>query len=363
MEDLGKNRPNDTQIVKDKFRLSGNIPPEMILEAEIQHGRNADRFEKLLRESNIDSHELRRLSDVAIKYQNKSALEGFARVNRLVVAKSLQTEDGVKLLDRRPTDEKSNAPEIYFLIRNELNSSYKKIYRRLARSAILKLSLRIASKWIKGEKPRMVPYEQGLEFNLEETLENYLEKGANIKYEDIVGIFREKKRKIGLVIIDTSGSMHYEKIINAALTASVLAFSMRNDDYSIITFNTQAQLLTGFNDKKNNEKIIDEILESEPAGFTNITAALKLGIEELIKVKKREKWAILITDGNYNRGGDPREWASKYPKLHVIAIPSKAEKWGLRICQDLARKGRGRFVKVSRYSEIPRVLARMLRDI
>ncbi|MBD3226771.1 MAG: VWA domain-containing protein [Candidatus Lokiarchaeota archaeon] len=362
MEDLGP-KPNDTQIVKDKFRLSGNIPTEMILEAEIQHGGNVDRFEKLLKEANINSDELRRLSDVAIKYKNASALEGFARVNRLVVARSLQTEDGVKLLDRRPTDEQSNAPEIYFLIKNELNSSYKKIFRRLARSAILKLSLRIASKWIKGEKPRKVPYEQGLEFDLEETLENYLEKGSNITYDDIVGIYREKKRKAGLVIIDTSGSMHNEKIINAALTASVLAYSMRDDDYGIITFNTQAQVLTSFDDNKNNEQIIDEILESEPAGYTNITTALKLGLEELLKIKKREKWTILITDGNYNRGGDPREWASKYPKLHVISIPSRSEKWGLKICNDLAKRGRGRFVKVSRYSEIPRVLARMLRDI
>jgi len=363
LDELG-NVPNDNFLVDERIRLMGEFPLKKIIEAEIKRKwNNADQFEKLLKEAALNRDELRRLTDVAIKYQNKAALEGFAHINRMVVAEALQTDEAVKLLDRRSTNEESNAPEIFFLIRNYLEPKFKKLYRRLARSSILHLSLKIAAKWLKGEIPKKVQYDHGLEFDLEDTLEIFLEKGFNITYEDIVGIFREKKRKIGLVIIDTSGSMHYEKIINAALTASVLAYTMREDEYSIITFNTQAKTLTGFNDKKNTEEIIDQILESEAIGYTNITAALKLGLKELLKLKRREKWAILITDGNYNKGGDPRKWALKYPKLHVIAIPSRKEKWGLRICEDLARKGRGRFIKVSKYSDIPRILAKMLRDI
>ena len=163
--------------MSDKIRLSGTIPLEMILEAEIkQEGRDPDKFERMLKELKSNREQTRRLTDVAIKNKNLSAIEGFARVNRVVVAEALQNDEAVKLLDRRETNEKTSAPEIYFLIRNELSPLYKKIYRRLARSSILKLSLRIAAKWIRGEDPKKVQYEPGLEFDLDETLENYIEK-------------------------------------------------------------------------------------------------------------------------------------------------------------------------------------------
>jgi len=363
LDELGQ-KPNDILRISDKIRLSGNITLDMILEAEIKRGHTSpDRYEKLLRESKIDRNRLKRLTEAAIIHHNTAAIEGFLKVNRVLVSEMIQNDEAVKLLDRRATNEKSNAPEIYFLVRNYLDPKFKKIYQRLARSAILNLSLRIAAKWIKGEEEKKTIYQLGMEFDIEDTLEIYIEKIFNINYDDIIGITREKKRKTGIVIIDTSGSMHYEKIINAALAACVLAYTMREDDYSIITFNTKAAILTKFKDKKNTEKIVDQILETEPIGYTNISAALILGLKELSTIKKRDKWGILITDGNYNRGGDPRQWALKYPKLHVIAIPSHKEKWGIRVCKDLAKKGRGRFMKVSRYSEIPRILARMLRDI
>jgi len=231
----------------------------------------------------------------------------------------------------------------------------------LARTAILQLALKVAAKWIKGEVSKKTEYIPGMDFDLEETLENFMEKCFIINYEDIVGISRERRRSYGVVIIDTSGSMHYEKIINAALTASVLTYMMRYDNYSIIIFNTKAYLLAGFDNKKTADKVIDQILETEAIGYTNISEALKLGLDELKKIKNRNKWAILITDGNYNRGGDPRIWAMKFPRLHVIATPSLKEKWGLKVCKELAEKGRGRYIKVSKYSEIPRILAKMLK--
>jgi len=363
LDDLGS-PPNDTSTINEKVRLSGNFQPEFIFEAEIKsQSHNLSYLEKFLKESNLDRKKIRKLTDLAIKYQNKPALHTLARINRFVVAEALQHHDAIKLFDRQFTNEQSNAPEIFFIIRNYLNPTYKKIYRRLARSSILHLSLKIASKWIKGSTFKKVPYSPGLDFDLDDTLDSYFQNALHISYDNIVALSYEKKLSYGIVIIDTSGSMHYDKIINAALTASVLAYSMRYDHYSIITFNTQATILTKFSDLKNTEDIVDQILESEPIGYTNISSALKLGLDELAKIKHRDKWAILITDGLYNRGGDPRPYASQYPKLHIISIPSQKYKWGIRVCSDLAKKGRGRFIKVYRYSQIPYALSTLLRDI
>ena len=181
LDELG-NVPNDNFLVDERIRLMGEFPLKKIIEAEIKRKwNNADQFEKLLKEAALNRDELRRLTDVAIKYQNKAALEGFAHINRMVVAEALQTDEAVKLLDRRSTNEESNAPEIFFLIRNYLEPKFKKLYRRLARSSILHLSLKIAAKWLKGEIPKKVQYDHGLEFDLEDTLEIFLEKGFKVK--------------------------------------------------------------------------------------------------------------------------------------------------------------------------------------
>ena len=78
------------------------------------------------------------------------------------------------------------------------------------------------------------------------------------------------------------------------------------------------------------------------------------------KIKSRFKWAILLTDGAYNKGEDPRYYCRDFEKLHVVNLPGK--KWGKRVCKDLARLGGGRYVTVSSYKGVPRALMKILRS-
>ena len=109
--------------------------------------------------------------------------------------------------------------------------------------------------------------------------------------------------------------------------------------------------------------IIDEILDSEAVGFTNIQIGLEKGLKELNKVKenKKNKFGILITDGNYNRGDNPIELAKKYPKLHVIGMPADNDAdRGINTCREIAKAGQGKFYAVTDYKEIPRALINLL---
>ena len=166
------------------------------------------------------------------------------------------------------------------------------------------------------------------------------------------------------MILDTSGSMYGKLLLNAALTTSVLAYNMEKENYGIVLFNSTAMVLKKIDENKSVIKIIDEILDSEAVGFTNINIGLEMGLKELHKVKEkaRHKFGILISDGNYNRGKDPIELAEKFPcKLHVIGIPAEndAER-GVDTCREIARVGRGKFIAVNDYKEIPRALIELL---
>ncbi len=280
---------------------------------------------------------------------------------------AIDTDEGVRFFSEKAKDSGEFMPEIYFFIRRPISEKYKNIFRRLARQSILKLSLKITSKGIRGQYKKTVPFYQiGMpEFNMDETIQHNPLKIYNksLSYRDIYGIERKRQKRKVVLILDTSGSMYGRLLLNAALTASVLAYNMEKEDYAIVLFNSTAMIMKKINQKRSIIKIIDDILDSEAVGFTNIHIGLEKGLKELSKVKENRKsrFGILISDGNYNRGDDPIILAKEYPKLHVIGMPAENDAdRGIDTCREIARAGRGKFYTVNNYKEIPRALMELL---
>jgi Mg-chelatase subunit ChlD len=228
--------------------------------------------------------------------------------------------------------------------------------------------MRISGRGLRGDLKRDTVYEPGMsEFSVEKTIDRFLEQNSEyLKYSDIVGIDKSERKKTGVLMLDTSGSMYGEKMVNACLTVAVLSHHMRKDEYAVIIFNNDANVIKQINENIVISDLIERILDMEPAGYTNIEAALKQGLAELGKKRQNpRKWGIIVTDGEYNKGGDPRLFALSFPKLHVIQSPSQnaVRKKGARLCKDLARYGKGRYAKVHSHAEIPRVLMNLLKKV
>ena len=304
---------------------------------------------------------------LAIQHKNLEAIMGLLKANVYAATDILDTEEGVEFFSEKAKEAGDFMPEIYFFIRRPISGKYKSIFRRLARQSILKLSLKITSKGIRGQFKKAVPlYKIGMpEFSLDETIQHNPLKiyEKSLSYKDIYGVVRKRQKRKVVLILDTSGSMYGRLLLNAALTSSVLAYNLEKEDYAIILFNSTAMILKGINQKNPVIKIIDEILDSEAVGFTNIEIGLEKGLKELNKTRENRKshFGILISDGNFNRGGDPVEIAKKYPKLHVIGMPAENDATqGIKTCQEIAKAGRGKFYAVNDYKEIPRALIELL---
>ena len=292
---------------------------------------------------------------------------GLLKANVYAATDMLATDEGVKFFSEKAKESGDFMPEIYFFIRRPISGKYKSIFRRLARQSIVKLSLKITSKGIRGQFKRINPlYRIGMpEFSLDETIQHNPLKiyNKNLNYKDIYGIERKRQKRKVVLILDTSGSMYGRLLLNAALTTSVLAYNMEKEDYAIVLFNSTSMILKKISQKKPVIKIIDDILDSEAVGFTNIYLGLEKGLKELNKVreKRKNRFGILITDGNFNRGEDPVSLAKKYPKLHVIGMPAENDAdRGIDTCRDIAQAGRGKFYAVKDYKEIPRALIELL---
>ena len=315
----------------------------------------------------MDYKQIQELTRLAIQHKNLEAVMGLLKANVYAATDILNTEEGVQFFSEKAQESGDFMPEIYFFIRRPASGKYKSIFRRLARQSIIKLSLKITSKGIRGQFKKAIPnYKIGMpEFSLDETIQHNPLKiyEKSLSYQDIYGVERRRQKRKVVLILDTSGSMYGRLLLNAALTTSVLAYNMEKEDFAIVLFNSTAMLLKKINQKRSIIKIVDDILDSEAVGFTNIQIGLEKGLKELNKIreKRKSRFGILITDGNYNRGEDPVKLAKRFPKLHVIGIPADNDaSQGVKTCRAIAKSGRGKFYAVTDYREIPRALIELL---
>jgi len=259
---------------------------------------------------------------------------------------------------------------------NELGWSiaqhYTDIKRRLKDKRLLQIAKRIAVKAIiyrtlqlLGPTRRRMeqvkePYAPGQkgEIDIEMTVEQMLGK-TEIDASDLIIESKHPRKMACIMMIDASLSMSGDKLAMATASLGVLAYKLKSIDYSVIAFDNVARVMKQLDQKIAVETIVGDLLDIPAMGFTNIEDALRSGIRELSSTAVKDKVGIMITDGNYTAGKDPREFAAQYPKLFVIMIKSHDSK--PELCEEMAALGKGKVVTVDTFEEIPCVLRDLLR--
>lgn len=101
------------------------------------------------------------------------------------------------------------------------------------------------------------------------------------------------------VVFDVSGSMNGEKIAKARKALErFINTSHPNDEYSLIAFNTRAQLLL---DRSRNGELLSEKLQMvQPKSNTALYDAVYLGIERVTRGAHQKKALLIISDGQDN---------------------------------------------------------------
>jgi uncharacterized protein with von Willebrand factor type A (vWA) domain len=339
------------------------------MEYEILRGKSKSKYYEQIAK-NLGFKDIKEMTAKAIKADNVQALMAMATTNIYAVTAELSKTEYSSFF---ATKQKENAgenfiPKLFFMIRSHAPMRFRLLLQRITRSIILKTSLNISGRGYRGKTRHRIRYYPGLsEFDLDQTLHNFVQSGQILTLPDIVGLERRQIKKNVVLILDTSGSMYGQLLLNAALTTSVLSYAMSKDFTSVVLFSSEAYLLKGNLEERKITKLIDQILESEAVGFTNITKGLVKGLQELRHVQNRggrKSFAILITDGEYNRGQDPSIIAKEFTHLHVIGMPPDNPKAhtgvGQIVCQRIAQSGHGYYIPVKTYNEIPRALMKLL---
>ncbi|MFQ5595070.1 MAG: AAA family ATPase [Anaerolineae bacterium] len=263
--------------------------------------------------------------------------------------------------------------DLYGYISRDLDPELQEIARRYASRLIVQMASKIAGLGVKsGRLRQMQAGFESDEIEVDATLERMIDYPTKPLEENLVVLARPPEQKACVVMLDHSNSMTGTKIAMAALTAAVIALHFRQN-YGVVAFSTRAWTLKRLSMRKSPTQIAGEILSLQAHGYTNIRAALEMGIGEIRNADK--KIGILITDGDWTYGGDPFQAARLFDSLHVIGCQEplifedtydeftyyqrRKSYHGMKIAS-LAREGRGRFSWVEGTEDVPAAISRCL---
>lgn len=178
----------------------------------------------------------------------------------------------------------------------------------------------------------------GSDIELDRTLENYVERPDAGILDNIASYARKREKAAFLLILDSSYSMRGLKIILGAITAASIAYQFKRD-YAILSFSDKVSVLKAVDENIGAEKLLERLFSLELRGATDIRRGLEMGLEQVSGFER--KTGLILTDGAWNRGGDPRQVVGKFDKLSVIAFtPANEDK-----VRELAFRGNLSFVE------------------
>ena len=171
------------------------------------------------------------------------------------------------------------------------------------------------------------------ELDVEATLEGVLGKPYPDDGDWIVERRVERRHQV-VLMMDTSLSMAGEKMALAAVAAAVLALNLAAGDLAVVLFADEARTVARLKEELPPDELVRRMLDTPCGGATNVAAALELGHAELERGRNPRRCGLLVSDGLYTAGVDPRPAAARY------RTPARAAH--ARLAQGHRRRSRGR---------------------
>lgn len=204
---------------------------------------------------------------------------------------------------------------------------------------------------------RSVRYRGGSDdIDLEATVAQLIEHPVP-EDEDIVVRERMSTRRSVVLAVDVSGSMSGERARTAAATVGALYAELSSDRVAVVAFWSDASLLVPLGQPSNAQRVLDMLLRLPSRGLTNVSFPLEVAAQQLARVPSRDARVLLLSDCVHNAGPDPREIASRLPRLDVV-LDTSAEH-DVDLGRDLALVGRGRLATAATYRDVAPGLSRI----
>ncbi|MHA1447422.1 MAG: vWA domain-containing protein [Candidatus Heimdallarchaeaceae archaeon] len=256
------------------------------------------------------------LAERAAKESNLEGLRLIATNYPMIAAKILnKIELTDQMLDNLTGED---LIQLYSRSKKHLNYNIRKKLLEKLIPFITEKAKTIFRRGISSSVSRYVNYQPGDSWEIEMTFEKMLSSGKlNPDYDSIVVKEPSKRKKSIVICIDKSLSV-LQLIHQIVLMASVLSLSVKRDNFAIIEFDSEAQLLKPMSKRIPPEELVELILNVESGGKTDLDKALQLATEQLKDSSSREKIIYIISDLERTIGKNQLPIIQRIPDLRIV---------------------------------------------
>ncbi|TET77255.1 MAG: VWA domain-containing protein [Candidatus Heimdallarchaeota archaeon] len=256
------------------------------------------------------------LAERAAKESNLEGLRLIATNYPMIAAKILnKIELTDQMLDNLTGED---LIQLYSRTKKHLNYNIRKKLLEKLIPFITEKAKTIFRRGISSSVSRYVDYQPGDSWEIEMTFEKMLSSGKlNPDYDSIVVKEPSKRKKSIVICIDKSLSV-LQLIHQIVLMASVLSLSVKRDNFAIIEFDSEAQLLKPMSKRIPPEELVELILNVESGGKTDLDKALQLATKQLKDSSSREKIIYIISDLERTTGKNPLPIIQRIPDLRIV---------------------------------------------
>ncbi|MCG3258376.1 MAG: VWA domain-containing protein [Candidatus Heimdallarchaeota archaeon] len=256
------------------------------------------------------------LAERAAKESNLEGLRLIATNYPMIAAKILnKIELTDQMLDNLTGED---LIQLYSRTKKHLNYNIRKKLLEKLIPFITEKAKTIFRRGISSSVSRYVNYQPGDSWEIEMTFEKMLSSGKlNPDYDSIVVKEPSKRKKSIVICIDKSLSV-LQLIHQIVLMASVLSLSVKRDNFAIIEFDSEAQLLKPMSKRIPPEELVELILNVESGGKTDLDKALQLATKQLKDSTSREKIIYIISDLERTIGKNPLPIIQRIPDLRIV---------------------------------------------
>ncbi len=318
---------------------------------------------------------IKELTATALASDNRDALGALGNFNLSEALKSAQQIGGQegenKMISCLSAGSGENLLKQWFIHRKNLSETTKQKVKELAKKMLVELGIYYSRAHLGSSTTGPIPinivrpYSIGDDFeniDLEETINNILEKGKkldHIEYDDFYVFETAKGLRTVCFELDISGSMTGDKLVYMAISATMLIYSLRRDEFGITFFESNTHVLKNLDEEVNLEKIADELLSIKARGGTRLQSALEWANKQFKDhSNSREKLNVLFTDAEVF---DIKEALIEFRKMRSLGVDfilvCPETSYNLKEAKKMVKIAGGQLLSIKNWEDFPKLFS------
>jgi len=377
----------ESQVIKEIGKKLGMLEDEIFelieptyqLLKKLVENKKADyqRLSNLMNQiqDQLNHERIKELTATALASDNRDALGALGNFNLSEALKSAQQIGGQegenKMISCLSAGSGENLLKQWFIHRKNLSETTKQKVKELAKKMLVELGIYYSRAHLGSSTTGPIPinivrpYSIGDDFeniDLEETINNILEKGKkldHIKYDDFFVFETAKGLRTACFELDISGSMTGDKLVYMAISATMLIYSLRRDEFGITFFESNTHVLKNLDEEVNLEKIADELLSIKARGGTRLQSALEWANKQFKDhSNSREKLNVLFTDAEVF---DIKEALIEFRKMRSLGVDfilvCPETSYNLKEAKKMVKIAGGQLLSIKNWEDFPKLFS------